>query len=100
MLQKENILSSVCSFLLKVLLRFTLQRLKGSTPRGKFGLTKSSSKHLDVLSNPAPVVCGHVGGVQQRVVLQHSVDDPLIVFGHSGGKKNKLSVRKYHGLTF
>lgn len=44
--------------------------------------------HLDVLPDSTPVVCGHVGGVQQRTVLQHAVDDPLVVFIQPGGGKH------------
>lgn len=53
--------------------------------------------YLNVLPNPAPVVCGHVGGVQERVVLQDSVDDSLVVFGHSGEEDH--SVRALYGNT-
>lgn len=48
----------------------------------------SSSKYLNVLSNSTPVICSHIGGVQQRAVLQDSVDYPLIVFTHSGREKS------------
>lgn len=51
--------------------------------------------YLNILSNPAPVICGHVGGVQERVVLQDGVNDSLIVFGHSG--EGNLSVRALQG---
>lgn len=46
------------------------------------------SQHLDVLSDSTPVVCGHVRRVQQRTVLQHAVDDPLVVFTHSERDKH------------
>lgn len=55
------------------------------------GHSKPSRKYLNVLPNPAPVVCGHVGGVQERVVLQDSVDDSLVVFGQSGGEDHSVS---------
>lgn len=41
---------------------------------------RSSSKYLNVLSNSTPVICSHIGGVQQRVVLYYRVYYPFIVF--------------------
>ena len=35
-----------------------------------------AAKYLNVLSDPEPVVCSHVGRVQQRTVLQDGVDYP------------------------
>lgn len=55
-------------------------------------------KYLNVLPNPAPVVCGHIGGVQERVVLQDGVDNSLVVFGHAGGEDH--SVRALYANTY
>lgn len=55
------------------------------------------SQHLDVLSDSAPVFCGHVGRVQQRTVLQHAVDDPLVVFTHS--ERDKHEPVRFYSFT-
>lgn len=47
-------------------------------------LKRPDSKYLNVLSNSTPVVCSHIGGVQQRAVLYDSVDYPLIAFTQPG----------------
>lgn len=41
------------------------------------------SQNLDVFYDLTPFLCGHIRRVQQRTVLHHGVDDPLVVFTNS-----------------